>query len=315
MIRLYQPGQNAVLKASLPLTSHNLTNLAWIDLQDPTIEEIEEVENFCGINIPTRLQQEEIESSSRYTEEDDYIIANSAFLQSVNDEHVEKVHVSFVIKGDQLVTYREGNLNSFAECVKKIKTNYKQFVNGRMVLLALFETRVDFDADMIENFSQKISAIGKQLTNEHGPREELLKQITNYQETAMLFRQNIIDKQRVISSLLRSGEFIDDEKERLRVIIKDIYSLIEHTNFLFERLEYMQNTFLGLINLEQNKIIKIFTLVSVLFIPPLLIVSLYGMNFEFMPELHWKFGYPFAILLMLGSAIFTWYIFKKRKWL
>jgi magnesium transporter len=315
MIRLYQKGQNITTKTSIPVDWNDFPNLIWIDLQNPPIEEIEEVEKHFNINIPTRLQQEEIESSSRYTETDDCIIANSTFLQVDDNLNFENIHVSFVIKDDLLVTYREGLLRSFAECVKKIKTNHKPFINNKMILLALFETRVDFDADLIENISRKISFISKQLTNEHAPEAELLKQITTYQESTMHLRENIIDKQRVISSMLRSGEFTGDERERLRIIIKDINSLIDHTNFLFERLEYLQNTFLGLVNIDQNKIIKIFTVVTVIFMPPTLIASLYGMNFKFIPELNWVFGYPFAIMLMISSSLVALLFFKKQKWL
>jgi magnesium transporter len=289
--------------------------LVWVDLQNPDVEEIEEVEKYFGVNIPSRLQQEEIESSSRYIEMDDLIIAHSKFLQSIDEQHYENVHVSFLLKDELLITYREGLLKSFAECVKKIKSNHKPFVNGKKIFLAIFEARIDLDADMIENISQQISVIGKKLTEDNGPRADLLKRITAFQETTMQLRENIIDKERVVSSMLKSSEFADDEKERLRILIKDIGSLIEHTSFLFDRLEYLQNTFLGLVNIDQNKIIKIFTLVSVIFLPPTLIASIYGMNFRSMPELSWEIGYPTALICMLISSILTLFIFKKRKWL
>lgn len=315
MIRIYQRGQNYVTKNATLDEISNLKNLVWVDLQNPLLEEIEDVEKRFGINIPTRLQQEEIESSSRYTETDDCIIANSKFLQYIDETHYENIHVSFLIKDDILITYREGLVRSFAECVKKIKTNHKPFVNGKKVFLALFETRVDFDADLIENISRQISVIAKSLTEENGTRADILKKIILYQETTMQIRVNIIDKQRVVSSMLKSTEFTEDERERLRILFKDITSLVDHTNFLFERLEYMQNTVHGLVNIEQNKIIKIFTVVSVVFMPPTLIASMYGMNFRFMPELDWKIGYPIAILMMAGSSLLTLMIFKKRKWL
>jgi magnesium transporter len=131
----------------------------------------------------------------------------------------------------------------------------------------------------------------------------------------MLMRENIIDKQRVISSMLRS-EFISEELQpRLTIIIKDINSLIEHIKFSFDRLDYLQDAFLGYVNIEQNKIIKIFTIVSVIFMPPTLIASIYGMNFAFMPELDTKWGYPIAIFLMALSSLFILYYFRKKKWL
>ena len=187
--------------------------------------------------------------------------------------------------------------------------------SGKKIFLSLFEIRIDFDADFIENISRQITIIGKLLTAENGTREELLKQITAYQETTMQIRENIIDKQRVVSLMLKNMEFTEDEKERLRILIKDIDSLVDHTNFLFGRLEYLQNTFLGLVNIDQNKIIKIFTMVSVIIMPPTLIASMYGMNFKFMPELDWRIGYPMALALMIGSSLLTWIIFKRHKWL
>ena len=315
MIRYYQRGTDNVLKVNKLSEIDDFSTLIWIDLQNSLLEEVDEVEQFFKVDIPSRLQQEEIESSSRYNETDDYIIANSKFLQTVDESNYSNVHISFIFKGELLLTYREGSVKSFAECIKKIKSNHKSFVNGRIIFLVLFETRVDFDADLIESISRKISIISKQLTTENGSNASLLKEIALHQETTMQLRENIIDKQRVVSSMLKSTEFNEDEKERLRIILKDINSLVDHTNFLFDRLEYLQNTFLGLVNIDQNKIIKIFTIVSVVFMPPTLIASLYGMNFKVLPELDWKFGYPFAIFLMLGSSLLTLYVFKRKKWL
>jgi magnesium transporter len=146
-------------------------------------------------------------------------------------------------------------------------------------------------------------------------QEELILRISDYQELTMMLRENIIDKQRVLSALLRSDFLPRDCDDRLRIILKDIASLLSYTEFSFERLEYLQNTFLGLLGLEQNKVIKIFTVATVIFMPPTLIASLYGMNFHFMPELEWEFGYAFALFLMLGSSAATLLYFKGRKWL
>ncbi|MBN1415773.1 MAG: magnesium/cobalt transporter CorA [Bacteroidales bacterium] len=316
MIRLYKKGENTINETSSIKAAGDLSGLIWIDLQNPSLDEIVEVEYYFKINIPTLLQQEEIESSSRFIEMDNYTIANSKFLQMTSDEsQYFNVHVSFLIKDDLLVTYREGEVKAFVECRKKIITNSKSFITGNKIFLSLFETRIDFDADFIESISRQITIISKSLTAENDTREELLRQITAHQETAMLIRENIIDKQRVVSLMLKNLEFAEDEKERLRTLFKDIDSLVDHTNFLFERLEYLQNTFLGLVNTAQNKIIKIFTMVSVIIMPPTLIASLYGMNFRLMPELNWKIGYPLAIVLMISSSLITWMTFKRHKWL
>jgi hypothetical protein len=172
----------------------------------------------------------------------------------------------------------------------------------------------DFDADMIENMTQKVTQLSNSISLRDAD-EELLSEIKNLQEKTMLLRENIIDKQRVISSMLRS-EFIATELQpKLTIIIKDINSLIEHIKFSFDRLDYLQDAFLGYVNIEQNKIIKIFTIVSVIFMPPTLIASIYGMNFDFMPELDKKWGYPVALILMVLSSLIILYIFRKKKWL
>jgi magnesium transporter len=317
MMYLYKKGQNVVTDYTSLKKAGDLTDVVWIDLQSPTLDEIVDVEKKFHINIPTRMQQEEIESSSRFIEEDEYTIANSKFLQKMEEGENQyfNANVSFLIKNDLLVTYREGEVKAFIECRKRIGINSKLYSSGQKIFLTLFEMRIDFDADFIESISNKITIIGKSLTSENGPREELLKQITAYQETTMQIRQNIIDKHRVVSLLMKNMEFAEDEKERLKTLIKDIDSLVDHTSFLFERLEYLQNTFLGLVNIDQNRIIKIFTLVSVIIMPPTLIASMYGMNFKIMPELSWKIGYPLALVLMIGSSLGTWLFFKKHKWL
>ena len=131
----------------------------------------------------------------------------------------------------------------------------------------------------------------------------------------MVIRQTIVDKQRVLSNMLKSDLFPPELLPRLTMIIKDINSLFEYTRFGFDRLDYLQDTFLGLVNLQQNKIIKIFTVVSVIFLPPTLIASIYGMNFRILPELNWAYGYPFSITLMVAfSGAVLWY-FRRKKWL
>jgi magnesium transporter len=191
----------------------------------------------------------------------------------------------------------------------------KNYSNGYQILVTIFEIRIDLDADLIESIANDITQTGKLVSDEKLVSKDIIFKISYFQEMNMLLRQNIIDKQRVMQSLLRSEFFPEEYSPRVRSILKDISSLIDHTDFGFERLEYLQETFLGLINLEQNKIIKIFTVVSVIFMPPTLIASIYGMNFTHMPEIGWNYGYLFAVALMVFSSIITLLVFKKNKWL
>ncbi|GAA4397692.1 magnesium/cobalt transporter CorA [Nibrella viscosa] len=316
MIRIFQLDETAVRKVkdldSFSDTEHTL----WVDLQNPSGQEIKSVEEKFDVDFLTQQEQSEIESSSRYIEEDEYLIANSNFLIPNKEHRYINVPVSFMLKDDVLFTYRNADLKSFADTVKKIKSRRASFSDGAQILINIFESRIDYDADLVEMVAQEVKAINKQLDLDAQLDREMLLKINDYQELTMSIRENIVDKQRVISSMIRSdGWFNDAEQLRLRTLIKDINSLIDHTNFIFERLEFLQDTFLGLVNLEQNRIIKIFTVVSIVFLPPTLIASIYGMNFDIMPELHMSFGYGFALALMFLSSLVTLYIFRKKKWL
>ena len=210
---------------------------------------------------------------------------------------------------------RDVELKSFNDTVKKIYANTKNFPTGYHVLVTLLETRVEYDADMIEEITEEITSLSKTLNTEDDLDQDILIRIKDLQEKVMVIRQNIMDKQRVVSNLLKSNIFPKELVQRLTMVIKDINSLFEYIRFGFDRLDYLQDTFLGLVNLQQNKIIKIFTVVSVIFMPPTLIASLYGMNFKYMPELSWKIGYPFSVgLMVLFSAVVLIY-FRRKKWL
>jgi len=291
-------------------------DIIWIDLQNPTPAETSDVEAHFEFKFQSRQQQLEIESSSRYFETDDEIIANSNFLKfDDSGEDFISHAVSFILQDDVLFTYRDADLGTFSDCVKKIKASGRLFHSGKQIMTSLLETDVDNDADLLENLGRQVGKLSRELTFDKGPDEDVLLTISRLQELTMVIRQNVIDKQRVLSAILKSQEFVGEEYERLRVVIKDINSLIEHTKFNFERLEYMQNTFLGLISIEQNKIIKIFTVASVIFMPPTLIASIYGMNFKFIQEFDWHYGFWFAIGLMLLSCVSTLFFFRRRGWL
>ncbi|GGK81103.1 magnesium/cobalt transporter CorA [Rufibacter glacialis] len=286
----------------------------WVDLQAPTDHEQRVVEEEFGIEFFTQQEAAEIESSSRYFEDDDIFEANSAFVMH-HDGSYSTRQVSFILKNDILFTLRRTEMKSFAEAVRKLKTIRSATTKAFQIWLLLLETQIDYDADFIELLTRTTNVVSKRLVKEQSIEEEVLLRITELQENTILIRESIVDKQRLVSSLLRSYAVDEPEKERLRTIIKDINSLLQHTQFSFERLEYLQNTFLGLVNIEQNQVIKIFTVMTVVFMPPTLIASIYGMNFEVMPELKWVAGYPFALgMMVLSSLCFLWY-FKRKKWL
>lgn len=286
--------------------------IIWIDLMSPDEEEKILVEKTFAVELFTPQESEEIESSSKYAESEDEIGINLNFLSKEEGKYVNEP-VSFILKDKLLVTQRDYEYKTFSDTYKKIRTLKPK--EGNDILLTLFETRIDFDADLIENITDQITRISKGLVETNELDRDLLLKITALQESTIAIRENIVEKQRILSAILKSKFFPKDSYDMLRVMIKDVSSLLDHTSFNFERLEFLQNTFLGLVDMEQNRIIKIFTVVTVIFMPPTLIASAYGMNFNFMPELNQKWGYPFAIVLMICSSAFTLLFFKRKKWL
>ena len=286
-------------------------DIIWIDLLDVSDKTEDTLEGFLKIDIQEDEEMEEIEMSSRYIQTDDSIVANSNFLHTNFD--VEPVN--FILKNSILVTSHDNELGSFNETVKRMYVNTRNFPTGFHVLVALMETRVEKDADMIEDTTDMITELSTTINASDHVDEDILIQIKDLQEKVTILRQNIMDKQRVISNFLKCDFFPEELQPRLTMIIKDINSLFEYTRFGFDRLDYLQDTFLGLVNIEQNKIIKIFSVVNVIFLPPTLIASMYGKNFTHMPELDWKLGYPFSIGLMIVFTLIVLGFFKLKKWL
>lgn len=318
MIRIFYIKKDGSLvweKNPVSLFPENAAKIIWVDLQSSMQEERKLVESTFKIELFTPQEAAEIESSSRYFEDDENIEANATFIVYEKKTYVSE-QVSFILKRDILFTLRNADMKSFAETVRKLKV-HKNVANirGYQILLILLETQIDLDADLIEHVTRLTNGISKTLIKEKSYKEDVLIKLTELQEITIIARESIVDKQRLTSSLMKSDVIPEPETERLRILMRDIGSILQHTEFSFERLEYLQNTFLGLVNIEQNLVIKIFTVVTVVFMPPTLIASIYGMNFKFMPELDWAVGYPFAILLMiLSSLLFLWY-FKRKKWL
>ena len=310
-------GKILVSQSEKDFPQIKLEDAVWIDLVQPTGDEKRAVEAFMGTEIQSRAQAEEIESSSRYFETDDAIFANTNFLTPGQDEYMMQP-VSFTIVDDTLATLREVPLRSFTELQRRLQVNPRQYPSGFSVFASILDQRVDLDADMIELLSKEISQYAKRINEEEDIDQELLLDISQMQENTMVVRENVVDKQRLISNLMRSTKVPRNLENRLNVLLQDISSLLNHTNFCFERLEYLQDTVLGLINLEQNKIMKVFTVVSVFLMPPTLIAGFYGMNVR-LPMINaddpnanfWNWVIILGVMAL--SCVAIWIVFKRKK--
>ena len=312
-------GKIGVSQSEKDFAKITLENTVWIDLVDPTGAEKRAVEGFLGTEIQSRAQAEEIESSSRYFETDDAIFANTNFLTPGAEEYMMQA-VSFTLVDNTLTTLREVPLRSFTELQRRLQVNPKQYPSGFTVFATILDQRVDLDADMIELLSKEISQYAKRINEEEDIDQELLIDISQLQENTMMVRENVVDKQRLISNLMRSTKVPQSLDSRLNVLLQDISSLINHTNFCFERLEYLQDTVLGLINLDQNKIMKVLAVVSLFMMPPTLIAGFYGMNVRLpmiaADEPNASFWNWIIILgIMALSCVVIWIFFKRKKML
>lgn len=289
-------------------------SVLWIDLFSPTGEEKRAAEEFLDCSLQARSKAEEIESSSRFIETDKGIFANTNFILPGPDDYSMEA-VSFILVGNILTTIREIQLKAFSDLQRRVEAFPKQFTNGYQVFLSLLEQRIDLDADMIEVMSKEIAQLSQKITRgEDKITEDVLLDINQMQENTMVVRENIVDKQRMVSSMLKTTKVPKALQTRFGTLLKDIASLINHTNFNFERLEYLQDTVLGLVNLDQNKIMKVFTFISLLLMPPTLIASFYGMNVK-LPILGTTGPWDWIIVaaLMVVSVTSVYIIFKIKK--
>ncbi len=308
-----QNGKLSVSQSETELSKMNRDDVLWIDILSPSGDEKHTVDEFLGVEIQSRAQAEEIESSSRFSENEKAIFANTNFLMPGPEDYTMEA-VSFTFVGNILTTLRDVPLRSFTELQRKIIAMPQLYASGYTVFASIMDQRVDLDADMIELMSKEIAQYSKRINQQEDINEDFLLDINQLQENTMLVRENIVDKQRLISNMLKSDKYPRELQARFSVIHQDITSLINHADFSFERLEYLQETVVGLINLEQNNIMKIFTLVSVLLMPPTLVASFYGMNVPLPLMDKW-----WAWLLLLGVMLLTvgvvLYIFRRKKML
>ena len=327
MITIYLKQYNKIIRNADPKLFDELgyDDILWIDLLNPTIKEQKAVEGFMEISLQTKQQVEEIESTSKYSETENAIISNSNFFVPTGDSFVVQP-VSFIISNEGvLVSVRTAEFRTFREAEKRLQMSYRSFSTGYHLFISLLEVRIDYDADLVEMIAKQVAALSKDINSEDSIDKKVIHRINALLESTMLLRENIFDRQRVLSGILRSERFPNDIYPRLQLMIKDVNSLINPADFSFQRLDYIQDAALGLINIEQNEIVKIFSVAAVIFMPATLVASIYGMNFHAMPELDWVYtfpdgttvplGYLFAIGLMILFSAGTIWFFRYKKWL
>lgn len=312
----------------------------WFDLVNPEPREIRLVEEALGLALPTRDEMEEIELSARLYQEDGAEFMTMTALAGLDGDDPVKTPVTFILKGASLVTIRYADPKPFAAFLARARRpNGLACVGGETVMLGLLEAIIDRMADVLERVGNEIDGVSREVfraktvkggksagTRGKGAAGEgtrdlqaLIEQIGRKGDLLTATRESLVSISRLVAyhaaleAPTRKGA--KDIRQRVKLLQRDAGSLGDHAQFLQDKINFLLDATLGLINLEQNQIIKIFTVASVAFLPPTLVASIYGMNFETMPELSWQIGYPMALVIMLLSALLPFLVFKRKGWL
>ncbi len=288
----------------------------WIDIVEPTDEENQWIKTVYQQQLPHESEMEAIEATSRFYLDENGTHINSFFLHDF-EEHPQNFSVAFILNNNRLFTIHEVELTTFR--LFRLRARRQVFTDlntPQTILLGLFEAKIDHVADIIEEMYATLEEIGKSVLGKaQKDMESTITELAKQEDLIGKVRLSILDQQRILSVLQRQRIFNETLVQDLRDILQDIDSFSPHISFLFEKINFLMDFSLSLVNIQQNKIIKIFSVAAVIFLPPTLVASIYGMNFEFIPELKWIGGYPYVLFLMLLSALTPYWYFKRRGWL
>ena len=294
-------------------------NPVWVDLTDPTDDDRGWVKSIYGVTLPGEDEVQDIEASARYYEgENGDLHLRTDFLLEEDDGPSRVVTVAFILARNMLFSVHTDDLPVFRLVRMRARSRPGSITDYKDVLLDLYATDAEYSADALEGIYQNLEDVSRRVLQKELTDQDAagaLNSMAQEEDLNGRIRRNMMDTRRAVSFLMRGRLLNSEQFEEARQILRDIESLDGHTAFLFDKINFLMDATVGFININQNKIIKIFSVASVAFLPPTLIASIYGMNFKILPELQWDMGYPFALALMVASAIAPFLYFRKRGWL
>src|SRR5947207_318165 len=333
MLAAYGAANGCLIEYSARAEPAVPPDAVWLDLVEPTHAEESAVEESLGIDIPTREELAEIEASSRLYAEDGAAFMTANLIRRGENDRPESSPVTFIIKDNTLITIRYHHPQAFPVYVRRAMKPQTTSMSGWGVLISLLEAVVDRAADHLERVGTIVDDTSRQIFNSdrHSDSRRIRKKAPNLQELLekigeegdfnSKMRESLVSIGRLAAFMsailepLKQTRDMKDHRARVKILQRDIISLTDHGSFLSGKLTFLLEAVLGMISIEQNGIIKIFSVAAVVFLPPTLVASIYGMNFKIMPELDWGLGYPFAVCLMVLSAILPYIYFKRKGWL
>lgn len=294
-----------------------LTDALWVDISEPEEHERQLIQTQFNQELATSPELDDIEASARFFEDDDGLHVHSFFYYEDADDHAGNSTVAFTLRDGRLYTLRERELPAFRLYRMRARKQTMQDGNGYEILLDLFETKIEQLADEIENIYSHLETLSRAIMKgkQDDEFDKALSALAGQEDIGWKVRLCLMDTQRALNFLVRRTRLPANQLEQAREILRDIESLLPHNESLFQKVNFLMQAAMGFINIEQSRIIKIFSVVSVVFLPPTLVASSYGMNFKFMPELDWSLGYPAAIGVMVAAALAPYLYFKRKNWL
>lgn len=324
MLTVYTRHPEGVMATTVPPGEPFAPETIWIDLLEPTADEEAHVEAYLNIDVPTLEEMREIEPSSRLYEEDGTIFMTASVLYKADTHEPETRAITFILTEQHLVTVRYSSPMPFETFPARIAGHPELCASPSLALTNLLDAIVDRIADTLEMVDATVGSLSRAIFS---PLGSAAAATADYSDELRTIGLNAVRCSRVDESLVtlsRLLTFFDarlrtvghkDTRSRVKDLTRDILSLSGYVERLSEKLELMLNATLGMINIQQTGIIKIFSVLAVVLLPPTLIASIYGMNFEHMPELAWTYGYPLTLMLMVASAILPYWFFKRKRWL
>lgn len=325
MIRAYRINGKAETISVDDPPAEIASDILWLDLVNPDRVEEQWTEKVLGVPIPTREDLKDIEPSSRLYVEGDGIYMTASLVYRAETEFPDVTDIAFILTGNLLITIRYAEPKSFAIFCATLLRSPGKYRTGSEVLGRLLETVVDRTAEVLELAVARVDSLSVAVFVDRkaakrrppGFLEDKLLDIASHHRLVSKTRDSLVSLSRLVTFLRSQPTVRKDQEagELCRIVSRDIQSLSEHAGFVAGNITFLLDASLGLINVEQNSIIKIFSIASVVFLPPTLVASVYGMNFRFMPELGWSYGYALALAAMLLSAVIPFLFFRWKGWL
>ena len=294
----------------------------WVDVFDPSLQERDAIKSLLGVETPSRDDLDEIEISSRLYLEDNAIFMTALVLSRTETTDPECQPVSFILAGERLLTVRYSEPQPFNTFANRAERQTHLWPKGDLVLAGLLEAIIDRTADVLEKVGGEVDAVSKHVFSANGggaskDYQSILLRLGAKNDLTSKARESLISLGRLLAFL---SQAIDqkpsrDMKGRIKVMTRDVQSLSDHTTYLSNKITFLLDAVLGVVNIEQSRIIRILSVAATVFLPPTLLASIWGMNFHHMPELDWTYGYGVALFSIILSAIVPYFLFRWRKWL